>query len=577
MDGIPSPSTPLVENNMDARLTIAIILWGLLAFIGFHPAFKKEPLSHPKWVRQLFFFILTFAVALPVWRMRSLQYNGEINVDESSTLAQAMRYMDDPIPWRSVNGGSGGPLNTWILFWAPLVGLKFTYLVARITGLACTVLTVLGTALGAYELVGARIALLLCLPMTLLFCGTLNLDFVHFSSEQFPSAVCACVVWLVLLQTRHLSLRRAFVLGVMTGALPFTKLQVAPAGVALFLTALVVGLRSSACRSTKIRAGLVLAVGGLIVPTAILAPVALCGAWPDFLEFYLMEGIRYKNTLSATTPSALQFLLQGSADFKAYWTAFCTVAIFGFCTRFAWFREDTQGEKNRWIAGVGCFTAYLLLMTHLATRTGMGFPHYLILLIAPVTYWAAACLAGPSCFALQLGKSQGAHAPAERHRLLLSGGVSVVLVLQCVAFVAIYRANPQFVGNWGNPVHPLVPLILQHSTPQDRMFVWGWAAKFHVLTGIPPATRFATNGLMTGSGDFPELYAKRLKEDLEKSKPHLILDATEEFRWPTWPPGFLAGHQAVPALAEITFRDYRQVKRIELKPGGQPFIIFERK
>ncbi|MEI6399003.1 MAG: hypothetical protein WCO71_09550, partial [Pseudomonadota bacterium] len=68
-----------------------------------------------------------------------------------------------------------------------------------------------------------------------------------------------------------------------------------------------------------------------------------------------------------------------------------------------------------------------------------------------------------------------------------------------------------------------------------------------------------------------------LKEDLEKSKPRLILDATEEFRWPTWPPGFLAGHQAMPELAEITFRDYRQVQRIEVKPGGQPFIIFEKR
>jgi hypothetical protein len=577
MDGISSPRTPFNQKNMDARLTIAITLWGLLACAGYHSVFLKGESSHAKWVRSLSFFMAIFAVALPVWRFRSLQYNGEINVDESGILAQAMRYLDDPVPWRSVNGGSGGPLNTWILFWAPLVGLKFTYLVARITGLACTALTILGTALGVYELVGSRLALLLCLPMTLLFCGTLNLDFVHFSSEQLPSAVCACVVWLILLQTRHLSLLRAFVVGVLTGALPFTKLQVAPAGVLLFVSALVVAISSSADRSTKIRAGLLLAVGGLIVPTAILAPVALCGAWADFLEFYLMEGLRYKNTVSAATPSALQFLLHGSADFKTYWTAFCTLAIVGFCVRLAWFREDSPSENKRWIAAVGGFTAYLLVMTHLATRTGMGFPHYLILLIAPVTYWAAACLAGPSCSAAQLGETQRANHSAQRHRLLLSGGIGVVLVLQSVTFVALYRTAPQFVGNWGNPVHPLVPLILQHSSPEDRMFVWGWAPKFHVLTGIPPATRFASNGLMTGSGVFPELYAKRIKEDLEKSKPRLILDATEEFRWPTWPPGFLAGHQAVPELAAITFRDYRQVKRLDIKPGGQPFIIFERK
>ena len=109
------------------------------------------------------------------------------------------------------------------------------------------------------------------------------------------------------------------------------------------------------------------------------------------------------------------------------------------------------------------------------------------------------------------------------------------------------------------------------------MFVWGWAPKFHVLTGIPPATRFTSNGLLTASGDLPERYRRRLREDLEKAKPKLILDATEEFRWPTWPPGLMAGHQAVPELAELVFRNYRQVKRFDVRPGGQPFMIFERK
>jgi hypothetical protein len=562
---------------MDSRLNLAIILLGVLALLGFYPALKKEDFPRTQWMRQLFLFMATLALALPVWRLRSLEYNGEINVDESSILAQAMRYMDDPVPWRSVNGGSGGPLNTWILFWAPLVGLKFTYLVARVTGVACTVLTIFATILGVHELVGSRFALLLILPMTFLLCGTLNLDFVHFSSEQLPSAVCACVVWLILLQGKRVSCSRAFVLGFLTGALPFTKLQVAPAGVLLFLVALVTGVLSSACRATKIRSGLMLSAGGLLVPTAILAPVAFCGAWNDFLEFYLMEGIRYKNTVTAATPSALQFLLHGSADFKTYWTAFGTMATLGLVIRLARDSGSSSGQRNGWLGRVTGFTGYLLIMTYLATRTGMGFPHYLFLLIAPTTVWVAACLSEPSRCSGKATEAKPLSHPPRLQGLMLSGAVSVVLGLQCLTFWDLYRAAPQFVGSWGKPVHPLVPLILQYSSPKDRMFVWGWAPKFHVLTGIPPATRFASNGLMTGSGSFPELYAKRLKEDLEKSKPRLILDATEEFRWPTWPPGFLAGHQAVPEVAEVTFRDYRQVKRIDMKTGGQPFIIFERK
>ena len=562
---------------MDSRLTLAVFLWGALASVAAYPCFKKGGVSNSQWLRIFVCFVLVLAAALPVWRLRSLEYNGEINVDESSILAQAMRYMDDPIPWRSVNGGSGGPLNTWVLFWAPLVGAKLTYLVARVTGLVCTLLTIVGTALGVRELVGSRVALLLTLPMTLLLCGTLNLDFVHFSSEQLPSAILAWAVWLGLRQVRRISTLRAFMLGLLTGALPFTKLQVAPAGVFVFMCAFLIGALSSAPRETKLRAGLLIGLGGLIVPTCILVPVAMCGAWSDFLEFYLMEGLRYKNTLTAATPSALQFLLRGSADFKTYWTSFCGVALVGFIVSLVGSTGEEKKRRMPWMIGVAGFTVYLLLMTHLATRTGMGFPHYLMLLIAPISLWVAACLGDP-CSLMDRHREMLDEDLTSRSRVLwLSAAVSGVVFLQSLTFLAEYRAAPQFVRNWGKPEHPLVPLILRFASATDRMFIWGWAPKFHVLTGIPPASRFVSNGLLTGLGDLPELYHRRLKEDLEKSKPRLILDATEEFRWPTWPPGFLAGHQAMPELAEITFRDYRQVQRIEVKPGGQPFIIFEKR
>ncbi len=562
---------------MDLRLTLAILLSCILAGIAAYPVLKKDHVSNIQWLKVFVMFSVTLAVALPIWRLRSLLYNGEINVDESLIIAQAMRYMDDPVPWRSVNGGSGGPLNTWILLWAPLLGIKFSYLAARITGLACTFLMILGTALGIREFTGPRIALLLTLPMSLLLCCTLNLDFVHFSSEQLPSAVCAWVAWLILRQIKSISQIRAFSIGLLTGALPFTKLQVAPAGVLLFLVASLATLLPSAPRKLGRQAVVWLFVGGLFVPAAILIPVAFYGAWGDFLEFYLLEGLRYKNTLTAASPSALQFLMRGSEDFTTYWTVFGCVALCGLGSALFQFANKRTSVKKPWLMGLGVITVYALLMTHLATRTGMGFPHYLMLLIAPTSLWFAACLGDPAQFLNQPKEADIAVEHPRRRGFWLLGGVSLVLVMQSLTFVKVYKAAPQFVGNWGNPVHPLVSQILQFATPQDRMFVWGWAPKFHVLTGIPPATRFTSNGLLTGSGDLPALYRQRLREDLEKVKPKLILDATEEFRWPTWPPGFMAGHQAVPELAEIVFRNYRQVKRFDVRPGGQPFIIFERK
>ena len=101
---------------MDLRLTVAISLWILLFAFAIKWAFSVEECGRKQWIQRALFFCVTMFVALVAWRWRSICYEGEINLDESQLLAQAMRYKADLMPWRSVDGGSSGPLNTWLLF-----------------------------------------------------------------------------------------------------------------------------------------------------------------------------------------------------------------------------------------------------------------------------------------------------------------------------------------------------------------------------------------------------------------------------------------------------------------------------
>jgi hypothetical protein len=201
---------------MDFRLTCAVILWVAIFSVALFQLIAKPEYAERVWWRSFILFAVLLAIAFPVWRLRSMMYNGEINVDESQFLAQLLRYKIDPIPWRGVDGGSSGPLNTWVISWAPIFGLKIDYFAARVTGLLCLWFMCCGLALSISEIVGRRIALILATPAITLLLTTLNLDYVYFSSEQLPIALFAWSIYFLTLQGKRLNRRFAYFIGFLT-------------------------------------------------------------------------------------------------------------------------------------------------------------------------------------------------------------------------------------------------------------------------------------------------------------------------------------------------------------------------
>src|SRR5262249_33545906 len=125
------------------------------------------------------------------WRAPIIAYGVELNVDESQMLAQAHKYLFDWMPWRSVDGTTSGPLNSYVLLWAHLVGLPFTYWVGRVTGgllifftISCSELILQHTASPRYSLLGVH-------PLLTFYMLAWGSDFVHFSSEHLPVALLA--------------------------------------------------------------------------------------------------------------------------------------------------------------------------------------------------------------------------------------------------------------------------------------------------------------------------------------------------------------------------------------------------
>jgi hypothetical protein len=536
------------------RILIAIVLWMVLVAIAVARSSIRDPaIGGGRRLDAAFWGVL--AIALPVWRLWPLLYNGELNVDESQVLAQAMRFGIDPVPWRSVVGGSSGPLNTWIVMWAPLFGLPYSYLPARITSLACILVTLHATAWTAGRICSKRLSLLLTLPAATLMLTTLNPDFLHLASEMLPSAMLACLVALVWKRRSPPPAWHSFAIGVVAGALPFTKLQVAPAAVVLFgyaAASLVWRRGLTASTADMFR----LLCGGVMVPTLILGPVVTAGAWEDFMTFYLRYGATY-NTARILDIPPWRLVIAGSREFSAFWIPLTLGLTTGALLN--WLRQHRQG----WLPFVALLPifGYAALMLLLATWTRMGLPHYLILLLGPFTLTCAAVA--------RLGTA----GDRMRGRTVVAV-VAITLLIQVAMFLSEAFRKPRMLSHWGIAGHAVADEAKRLSATDDTLFVWGWAPKFHVMSGLPPATRFAVNTTPVGEGTAATLYIRRTLEDLAVSKPRVILDATDEFIGDNRVKGLAATYLSLPALAALIERDYSLVMKAELDEARLPYLVF---
>jgi hypothetical protein len=433
-----------------------------------------------------------------------------------------------------------------------------------VTGVLLLWLSALGTVLTLKELVGRRLALLVSLPAAFLLMATLNLDFLYFAMEYQPMTLSVWVIYLILRQRRRPNRWKAFLIGVLTGALPFTKLQSAPAGVYLFaVSALLLGIsqRRRPLKS-KVAEGAALAAGGLTVPTLILLPVAIGGAWSEFLNFYLFCGASYKNSTSHVP--ALTFLLRGNVDFGFYITTLTALSLGVFYFLRRW--------KN-WLAlkesaiGLGLILLYFAVVLYSVLRSGFAFPHYLILLVYPSLLLFAWLLRISILFS---GYT------ANRAVSVFSKSILAILGVQFFGIALVYSSNTAFLKSWGEEKNAVVPILLQLSQPGDSMAIWGWSNKLHAFSGIRPSTRFIGTAYVTDPSPVYNRHRELFMQDLQRDRPKLFVDAVDEFRWPTWPPGAAARHTMLPELAEWVRQNYTLAAQVQTAQGRLPVQVFVR-
>jgi hypothetical protein len=508
-------------------------------------------LTIPSW-RKLAWIGACLTVLL-VSRVPAIVCPFEINLDEGQLAAQAMRYGQDLTPWRSVEGETNGPLDSWFLLAAHDLGMPYDYPSLHLTAALCLAAILLATYAAARWLVGDPAALVGLAAGAWWLAWAPAPDFVHYSSELVPALLLSLGLAAVARARRAPTgpdWRLGLIAGGLLGLAPWGKLQAGPIALVLGAWALADGLAGSAgSASTRRRyAGALLA--GALLPVLVLGGwVAAAGAGEEFWRIYLVNGGnngRFQ-TWSAEARN-LGGILTWYDNYPWIWTSALLVAgALGM-------RRRGRGAPVRRRVGV---LAVLWLAAGLAValRPVAQRPHYALLFLAPLILLVV--------LAAEVILAAG-NARRGRSWLLIALALVPLPVAHCFRYhydrvaEALWSARSSHLFDG----ETYLAAAVRHFVPRPRsLAVWGWKPSLYVDLGLPPATRNAVNAFLTDGNPNQEFLRAAFLRDLAAARPEVIVDVEDMVHLgrrrtpPAIFPAFaqyLELHYAVAGTAEIT-------------------------
>lgn len=520
-----------------AALFLAVVVPALRDLFG------RERIGRPPgWAFALLVTLSLFAARWP-WLMAER----EINVDESQMIAEAAALTADPIFWRAADGTTHGPLNVYPLLLTRLFGLPLDHGSARLVGTLLILAALLATHATLRRFVAEDAARLAILPAGFFFGFGVYLEFAYYTSELAPIALLAIGLWGTV-HPRDGSWARHHTFawwlgGVALGAVPWAKLQAAPIAVALWLTVAIVELRRQSPRANTgwQRVG-ALAMAAALPAVGFTLMTLIGGVFGYAWEAYIRHNLVY----TAAGYHSFGHMVAGFWGFAGMGPGFTPFAI-GFLV-FAGLFGGWLALARRSLATVVAIV-FLLVSFWAALAPGRLFPHYLLLLVVPAT-WFAGMTAG------------AAWPPAGRGRrkqvglAVVLGFVGALIVPQIVARAPLDHPDlgrlPSLQAHKRSAV---ARAILEVAEPGERMGQWGWMPRYYVQTRLLMATRVAHTEREINPSPLREHWRTVYLADLERSAPPVFIDTVGPGSF-----GFAdratQGHETFPALANYIEAHY---------------------
>jgi hypothetical protein len=492
--------------------TTAFLAWGLLALFA------------ARW--PMFFFRDTF------------------NQDEAQALAQAITALHDPVPWRSFDPNTCGPLNTYVLMLPALFGYHLSFLSTRVI----SVLLEFGSAAALYGCVAlffdAALARIAIVPPIALFALITQPEFIHYSGERLSIFLAMIALLLFCIAARRLySAAWLFAAGLVAGMIPFAKLQAVPLAAATLGVALVALWATSALDlRQKLARACALAAGTLAFPAVLLAIVAAAGVFSDFWISFIASSLAY----ILWTYEPLSFVTR-MPEFGLQFDLLAAVALLAGAVLAFRRHAVTPVARNVYLGSL-VVLAGALDAVYAPKR---GTVHYVLFALLPV---ACAAAAG---FGVIFATFRSKEAAGSRRGWIALGFVAASLAAQGAFTRGDYPFQYAIFDYRFGPPDPVDVLIRSNLAPGDRLAIWGYRPKYLVYSDTILGTRDAIGKYQLDANLNPYFgyYRARYIRDFKLNRPRGFLDiGPESFDVDG---GDRYGHEIFPELAEIVRREYR--------------------
>ncbi len=430
---------------------------------------------------RILFAILLFCLFLRIpYLFHTMQ-----DIDEGSHAAIAVTLLEGGLPY--LNAVDNKPPGIFAIYAATFF-LFGHYNMAAVH--AVTFLWTLATAIVLSVLawkMGGKSAALLALLFYLAFTAALYPKMIAANTEIFmalPYSLGALLLWYACDgEKRHVYFLAGFISG-----LSLLFKQVGGAVIcAVFLYLLVaVPLWRGRKRIASGFTAFALYGTGFALPLAILM---LLFHEYGILKDWIFWNIIYPQRYISTGSSNLNLLSQIGVEF----IPFVLSTIILWLLAFMWAKSFFPGGKDRASLHHSQFPIFIMLwlagsmaVTLLGKRM---FGHYFIQILPPLALMAS----------LYAGRFFGEHRyPSGKAWRFATLALTIVPGLVFTGMALSFEATTDTWGEMRPDFRPAAEYIKSHTTPRDKIFVWGWFTPLYVYSERAPSTRFVFTTMHTG-------------------------------------------------------------------------------
>ena len=505
------------------------------------------------WGWSLVIFAVLMAGRWPTWFVTR-----QLNPDESQLIAGAMTLRNDPVFWRSVDGGTAGPFDFYALW--PMGWLHGTddYFSARVTALVLIAAALIFAHQGVALVFGRMAARVTGFAAVCFESLTFHDELLHYSTELVPMGLLAAACFLMVRRfVANADWRWNIVGGLLLGAMPLAKLQASPlaalSGLGWLAGEIWWKSRSAADRWKGLTA---LCIGSIAPPMACALMLTATSQWRHAVIPYVLYNVGYVGTANLSWKEVFSRLWANSAhpeSLLGWWLAGGTGWM--LCT-FPLPRVAARPPRLVAVAaGALCLASLACILV-----PQRPFLHYWQLLVVP---WTLATGALTGLAVLELEKRR----PVLRSGVLCAASVVTTggmlwrqagQVHPYVGRMALYQKYPR---------GPVAQKLREYAHRGEALGVWGWTGNpYYVEAGLRQATRNAHSFASVFDSPYYDYFRQRYLADLRRSTPPVFIDVmapdktTTDFAFRN---GLLRHDNIFPELAEYMQTHYTEVAEIQ--------------